>query len=521
MKAKHANTKIKSLKCFSCGEIGHKSNVCPAKKSSKLWCSHCKTSTHSEKACRKKNKDNAAKKSAVGIDKQEEHSYSFFKVSDADLFLESKGNEAFLVDCGATTHIVNNDCNFVYIDETFKPSDHYIELADGTRQNNIAKKRGTVEVTFCDKAGKLVISQLENTLFIPSYPQCIFSVQAATKKGAKLTFNGDSAELVNKDGVCFPVKQHGQLYYLCKASSVSVCSYDISKWHQILGHCNQQDVLKVENVVSGMRITNKDKFDCNICTLAKQTNTRNRQPDSRATEPFELVHTDLAGPITPTSKGGFRYCIVFTDDFTGTLFTYFLKQKSDSVKAVQKFLADISPLGKVKTLSFSADLFPHGDVKRVRSDNGGEYVSQEFREILIKNQIRQEFSSPNSAHQNGTAERSWRSLFEMGRSMLIQSSLPQSLWTYAVMTATHIRNRCYSQRIENTPYGLITGIKPDFSKLHIFGTVCYGYIHGHKKKLDARCEQGIFVGYDKESPAYLVYNPKSGAVNKIYLILVS
>ena len=210
MKAKHANTKVKSLKCFSCGELGHKSNVCPAKKSSKLWCSHCKTSTHSEKGCRKKNKDNAAKKSAVGIDKQEEHSYSFFKVSDDDLFIESKGNEAFLVDCGATTHIVNNDCNFVYIDETFKPSDHYIELADGSRQNNIAKKRGTVEVTFCDKEGKLVISQLENTLFIPSYPQCIFSVQVATKKGAKLTFNGDCAELVNKDGVCFPVKQHGQ-----------------------------------------------------------------------------------------------------------------------------------------------------------------------------------------------------------------------------------------------------------------------------------------------------------------------
>ena len=36
-----------------------------------------------------------------------------------------------------------------------------------------------------------------------------------------------------------------------------------------------------------------------------------------------------------------------------------------------------------------------------------------------------------------------------------------------------------------------------------------------KKKLDARREKGFFLGYDKGSPAYLVYFRESGAVRKI------
>ena len=38
-----------------------------------------------------------------------------------------------------------------------------------------------------------------------------------------------------------------------------------------------------------------------------------------------------------------------------------------------------------------------------------------------------------------------------------------------------------------------------------------------KKKLDSRCEQGIFVGYDKYSPACTVYYPETGKVLKARL----
>ena len=199
------------------------------------------------------------------------------------------------------------------------------------------------------------------------------------------------------------------------------------------------------------------------------------------------------------------------------MFTYFLKEKSDATRATERFLADIAPYGKVKTLSFHEDIFPSGNVKRVRSDNGGEFTSAEFSSLLVKNQIKHEKSAPYSPHQNGTAERSWRTLFEMARSLLLEAGLPKNLWTYAVMTATHIRNRCYSQRLQDTPYGVITGKKPDVARMQIFGSTCYPTVQ-NPKKLDARSKKGVFVGYDRDSPSYLVYDPDTRVISKHRLV---
>ena len=119
-----------------------------------------------------------------------------------------------------------------------------------------------------------------------------------------------------------------------------------------------------------MKINNRDTFDCETCILAKQSNTRNHLPDPRATKPFELIHTDLAGPTEPVAKDGFKYAMILTGNYSGCLFTYFLKSKSDAPKATEKFLADVAPYGKVKTLSFLQDLFPSREIKRIRNYNG-------------------------------------------------------------------------------------------------------------------------------------------------------
>ena len=44
----------------------------------------------------------------------------------------------------------------------------------------------------------------------------------------------------------------------------------------------------------------------------------------------------------------------------------------------------------------------------------------------------------------------------MVRALLIESKLPEFLWPYAINTAAYIRNRCFAQRIKDTPYHLIT-----------------------------------------------------------------
>ena len=63
--------------------------------------------------------------------------------------------------------------------------------------------------------------------------------------------------------------------------------------------------------------------DCNVCLLGKMTQDRSRTQRARSTVPLELVHTDLAGPIGPTSREGFRYAIIFTGDYSGVAFVYF------------------------------------------------------------------------------------------------------------------------------------------------------------------------------------------------------
>lgn len=91
----------------------------------------------------------------------------------------------------------------------------------------------------------------------------------------------------------------------------------------------------------------------------KFAQSRKREPDDGATTALALVHTDLARPIEPAAKDGFRYSLAFTDDYSGAMFVYFLKAKSDTVRATEKFFADVAPYGKIKC---------------IRSDNGTEFT---------------------------------------------------------------------------------------------------------------------------------------------------
>ena len=122
--------------------------------------------------------------------------------------------------------------------------------------------------------------------------------------------------------------------------------YDINTWYRILGHCNNEDIRKLPNVVKGMKI--KEKIgtlnkNCEICIQGKFSQSRNRQPDRRAASTFELIHTDLAGPIEPADINEHRYAITFTDDFSDAIFVYFLKTKTKTLYLLQRNLSLILP----------------------------------------------------------------------------------------------------------------------------------------------------------------------------------
>ena len=66
----------------------------------------------------------------------------------------------------------------------------------------------------------------------------------------------------------------------------------------------------------------------------------------------------------------------------------------------------------------------------------------------------------------------------------------------------YIKNHFYNKNTRKTPYKSFTGSKPNLNKMHIFGMTCFYYVQNNKTKVEPRCEKGIFVVYNKQSPAY-------------------
>ena len=65
---------------------------------------------------------------------------------------------------------------------------------------------------------------------------------------------------------------------------------------------------------------------------------------------LDMVHTDLAGPIDPMSHSWHSYALSFTDDYSIAVFVYLLRNKSDTVRGTESFIADVAPYDKIKCM---------------------------------------------------------------------------------------------------------------------------------------------------------------------------
>ena len=340
------NNNYKSSRwCTKCKQDSHDTRYC------KRFCNIHKNDTHWTRDCQQKYKNTAK---SVTANKDEDHSWIFGVSTESFNYTKN-----FLVDSGATAHIMTSKNNFVHLDENFRPENHVLELANGDQTQGIVQGKGEAIINVKDAVGKSHNIVLKDTLFIPSFKQNIISVTAATSDGATFNFLEDSAHM-NLKNHNFIISRQKDLYYL---NSVHKPTRSLKDWHEILGHCNKSDILKLPNVVRGMSVSPTDNFSCDTCILAKMTNTKNNEPDTRAKQPLDKVHIDLAGPIYPAARDGFKYALTCVDDYSSISSLYLLKNKSDTPKAFLRFLADIAPYGKIKC---------------VRSDSGGEFTSKEF-----------------------------------------------------------------------------------------------------------------------------------------------
>jgi transposase InsO family protein len=105
-----------------------------------------------------------------------------------------------------------------------------------------------------------------------------------------------------------------------------------------------------------------------------------------------------------------------------------MKHKSEYFEKFQEFHNEVqNQLGKT--------------IKALRSDQGGEYLSQDFVDHLKNYGIFSQRTPPGTPQLNGVSERRNRTLLDMVCSMMSLIDLPISFWGYALLTTAHVLNR--------------------------------------------------------------------------------
>ena len=409
--------------------------------------------------------------------------------------------QGILIDTGASCHILSDKSYFKNFNAKFVPSENYLEMADGSRRNDLIKGKGDAIIPLYDESGIQRNFILKSALYVPSFNKNIMSLYNAVQDRVQFNFNAPGEEhMITKNGIVFKIKTSGHLYIVNSVISKSPVQRSTEDWHRALGHCNYRDVLKLPPVVTNMKIKGQPPKDtCETCIMAKFNQYFNREPQEKCSEPFQSIHIDLSGPHPDENIGDFKFIFGAVCEYSGYLSVYLLKSKSDCDQAMKHFLAQNST---------------YGTVKKIRTDFGTEFLSNKFEQILLDKGIRHEKSSPYSPSQNGSVERSWRTIFNMARALMTDSNLPRHLWTFAIKMAAYLRNRCYNERLNATPLEAATGKRPDFRRLHIFGSKCFAY-QQHRKKLDPKALPGVFLGYHDSSPAHIIYYPENGKISLV------
>nr|GEY16016.1 hypothetical protein [Tanacetum cinerariifolium] len=164
------------------------------------------------------------------------------------------------------------------------------------------------------------------------------------------------------------------------------------------------------------------------------------------------------------SKKGASYFITFTDDYSRYGYVYLLKHKHEIFETFKI-------------------------IKAIRSDRGGEYISQEFKDYLKACGIVQQLTPPYTPQHNGISERRNRTLLNMVRSMMSLATLSLSFWDYALESSARILNMVSTKKVDKTPYELWHGKVPNLSYLK--ETIGYYFYYPPENKIFVKSEHHI------------------------------
>jgi len=223
------------------------------------------------------------------------------------------------------------------------------------------------------------------------------------------------------------------------------------------------------------------------------------------TKPLELIHSNLCGPISPQSLSGRQYYILYIDDFSRYTWVCFLRSKSSS--EVCTVFRDFKNL---------VELQLKHRITRFRCDNGkGEYDNEAFRSILTEYGITFEPSPPYTQHKNRVSERMIQTHNAKAHTMLLDCTLPPSMWAEAISTANYLHARSpTSSNNGMTPYEKLFGRKLGVSHLRHFGCKAFKSLPAsHYSKFGTRAHPLFMLGFVHDSTTiWCFWDPHSRQV---------
>ena len=182
-------------------------------------------------------------------------------------------------------------------------------------------------------------------------------------------------------------------------------------WHRRLGHPSFGYIKTVfPNLFLSVQ---ESQFKCEACLSAKSHRVSFHPSTTRCQKPFALVHSDVWGPAPVEIHSGIKWFVLFVDDYTRVTWLYVMKNKSEVFSVFRCFR-------KMVETQYSAK------IQILRTDNGGEYSSNEFQEYIKMHGMIQETSCPQTPQQNGIAERKDRKSTRLNSSHSGESRMPSS-----------------------------------------------------------------------------------------------
>jgi hypothetical protein len=205
------------------------------------------------------------------------------------------------------------------------------------------------------------------------------------------------------------------------------------------------------------------------------------------------------GPIPSNWHFGFRYYILFTDEFSRFTWIYFLTRKSEVVTIFEAFKQQVeNALGCT--------------IRTLQIDGGTEFKPLLTRFPAITYWV----FCPYTPEQNGLAERKHRHIVELGLATLLHAHIPQQHWPSVFESVVFVINRLPAAPLFHiSPYQKLFDKIPDYSFLRAIGCLCFPLLRPYAPhKLAPRSQPCVFIGY---STIHKGYKCLDLTTNRVYI----